>query len=319
MYPKVSVIIPTYNCSAYIKAAINSALQQSYNNLEIIVVDDGSTDNTQKILTPYIENKKIIYIYQPHSGLSSARNYGVNIATGEYIAFLDADDIWMKNKINKQLKVISDAEVDMVFSNFNNLFENGSILKNRIGEKIKSDNEITFKKLFNNNNIIYPSTVLIKRSVFYKYNVFFDTTLTAIEDYDMWLRLSRAGVKIIGLTEPLVFIRIHISNMSKDIKNMLINELKVISKHRDIVSWRMFQRRKAKIYMLNADRCIHKSEYLEGMKLFFHGFTTYPFLFPDTIIFIAKFIMGKSIINQLRLKLEGSYLNKIYQFFYKRY
>ena len=101
--PIVSVIIPAYNVEKYIRNAIDSVLGQTYKDIEIIVVDDGSTDGTKKSLEPYIKDNKIIYLYQNNRGLSGARNSGIKTAKGEYIALLDADDLFYPSKIEKQL------------------------------------------------------------------------------------------------------------------------------------------------------------------------------------------------------------------------
>ena len=122
----ISVIIPAYNCSKLIPNAIESVLGQTYSNLELIVVDDGSTDNTAEIILNYKNyNNNMKYIYQNNGGVSKARNTGIKQSVGEYIAFLDADDIWDKNKLEIQMKVINNCKnIDMIFSSFKNTKNN---------------------------------------------------------------------------------------------------------------------------------------------------------------------------------------------------
>ena len=103
MKPLVSIIIPAYNVEKYVQEAIDSALSQIYKDIEIIVVDDGSTDNTKKVLNPYIKKGQIHYIYQENKGLSSARNTGIRAAKGGYIAFLDSDDLFLPEKMQRQV------------------------------------------------------------------------------------------------------------------------------------------------------------------------------------------------------------------------
>ena len=99
---KVSIVIPSYNAARYVKEAVDSALAQTYKNVEVIVVDDGSTDGTKKILAPYSESKKIRYIYEENKGLAGARNTGIKNSSGEYVAFLDADDLFCREKLRNK-------------------------------------------------------------------------------------------------------------------------------------------------------------------------------------------------------------------------
>lgn len=110
----VSVIIPTYNRASLIKRSIMSVLNQTYNNLELIIVDDGSTDNTEEIVKS-IKDERIVYIKQPNKGACEARNNGIDYAKGEYIAFQDSDDVWHINKIERQLETLKETDADIVF------------------------------------------------------------------------------------------------------------------------------------------------------------------------------------------------------------
>ena len=106
--PLISVIIPTHNCAAYLPEALDSVLSQTYPNIEILVIDDGSTDNTAAIMAAYAEDS--VYIRQERLGPSCARNRGIAKATGTYLAFLDADDIWLPSKLEKQLLVLNNTQ-----------------------------------------------------------------------------------------------------------------------------------------------------------------------------------------------------------------
>src|SRR3989304_595361 len=106
--PRVSVIIPTYNTAHYIAPAVESVLGQTYQDTEIIVVDDGSTDNTRTVLTPYMD--RIQYIVQDNKGRSEARNRGIHQSQGEFIAFLDADDLWLPDKLSQQVAALDEHE-----------------------------------------------------------------------------------------------------------------------------------------------------------------------------------------------------------------
>src|SRR5699024_4081686 len=104
--PLVSVILPVYNAEDYISDAIQSVLNQTYTDWELIVVDDGSTDQTKKVINPFLEDDRIRYFYQENGGQGSARNKGIERAKGIYLALLDADDVWKVDKLQSQLNII---------------------------------------------------------------------------------------------------------------------------------------------------------------------------------------------------------------------
>src|SRR5215831_7065603 len=109
----VSVIIPVYNCEKYVADAIQSVLNQTYQNLEIIVVDDGSTDHSAQVVRSF--QPTVQYFHQPNQGMGAARNYGISLAKGDYFSFLDADDLWTPNKIRMQISVLAQApELDLI-------------------------------------------------------------------------------------------------------------------------------------------------------------------------------------------------------------
>ncbi|MCP4296666.1 MAG: glycosyltransferase, partial [Proteobacteria bacterium] len=111
--PLISVIIPTFNCASFISEAIQSVLQQNYDPVEIIIIDDGSTDNTVEVIKTF--GDMIIYSFQEHSGVASARNKGVGLAKGEFISFIDADDLWLEDKLKTQLNFFrKNPDLDVV-------------------------------------------------------------------------------------------------------------------------------------------------------------------------------------------------------------
>lgn len=182
---KVSVIIPTYNRARYICRAINSVINQTFKDLEIIVIDDGSTDETKGILVPF--NGKIKYIYQSNQGISGARNRGIEEARGEYIAFLDSDDWWAPEKLAEQVKVLdANPRVGIVYSRMPIINEKGE----KIGMKPAGASGRNFKELLEIWGDLPTSTVMTRRECFEKVGVF-DPALPPMEDIDMWLRIAR--------------------------------------------------------------------------------------------------------------------------------
>jgi len=156
--PKVSIIIPTYNQSQYLEEAMESVLNQTYQNIEIIIVDDGSTDNTSEVVKSF--DNKIIYIPQKNKGASSARNAGIKKAQGQYVAFLDSDDMWIKNKLEKQIKFIqNNPEIGLLGTGCYQMVDINKMIYKKI---FPAKNEILQKDLIKYNPFI-QSSVMIKK------------------------------------------------------------------------------------------------------------------------------------------------------------
>ena len=183
---KISVVIPTYNRKETIKRAMDSVLSQSYQNFELIIVDDGSTDETQEIINKFLPHEKIKVISIDNSGVSKARNIGIQNADSKWIAFLDSDDEWHTDKLTRQMKVIED-DPDAVLIHTNEVWiRNGKHLKQKgIHKKYGG---FIFDKCIPLCNIS-PSTSLIKKSVLEEVGMF-DEKFVVCEDYDLWLKIS---------------------------------------------------------------------------------------------------------------------------------
>ncbi len=183
--PKVSVIIPTYNRMHLIARAIDSVLAQTFTDYEIIVIDDGSKDDTQQILQTY--QTKIKYIFQDNQGISEARNRGIQESKGEYIAFLDSDDWWAPEKLTEQVKILNTHKnIGIVYSRMPIINEKGET----IGMKPNGASGKNFKELLEIWGDLPTSTVLTRRECFDKVGTF-DKDLPPMEDIDMWLRISQ--------------------------------------------------------------------------------------------------------------------------------
>jgi glycosyltransferase involved in cell wall biosynthesis len=201
--PLISVIIPTYNRANLLTIAILSVINQTYKNWELIIVDDGSTDNTKQIVEEFIKkDPRIKYFYKENGGQGSARNLGIKNAQGEYIAFLDSDDEFLENKIKKSLKIFNeDKNIGMIYSDAIII---GNYLDNKKSSEIsKPYYGNVYKKLLLN-NFITTSTVVVKKEVFLNRGFFNESSLLRnFEDYDMWLRIAKK-YKIGYIPEVLV-------------------------------------------------------------------------------------------------------------------
>lgn len=181
-YPLVSVIIPTYNRANVLARALKSVLRQTYDNLEIIVVDDGSTDETEQLILKKFP--QINFIKTENKGVSAARNLGVEKSSGEYIAFLDSDDEWMPEKIQKQIEMLTLEGWRWVHGEERWIRNGVRVNQKKIHQKSGGD-------IFNRALhlcLISPSTVVLEKKLFWDFNGF-DEKFIVCEDFDLWLRI----------------------------------------------------------------------------------------------------------------------------------
>lgn len=227
--PLISVVIPAYNAEKYIHNAINSVLNQSYPNIEIIVVNDGSQDHTESTVTQYT-NSKIRIISQSNGGMSNARNTGVRAATGEFIAFLDADDYWMPEKIQKQFRLLQ-QNPDLGFCSTQTRVETpeGEFVNEWLCPSIQVS---TLHTIFERNAAIAgsASSVLARMDLQNKVG-FFDETLKGLEDTDMWMRYSAIS-GYCCIPETLTVILKRHDSVSRNLHNMFISAIRMYKKNR---------------------------------------------------------------------------------------
>ncbi len=208
--PKVSVMIPVYNGENFIKESIMSVLAQTYTDYEIIVINDGSTDKSEKILTPYIKKGIIRYFYQDNQGFANAKNRAIRESEGEYIAWLDYDDVWLPNRLSKTVNIMDkDKNTVVVGSYCGYIDENGKKLP--LVYPYREKGVINFY-LFPRNKIMTGSA-LIRKSVLLENDLWFEQQFFPADDYHMWLKLSFHG-KMIIIPEILYHYRIHGNNSS---------------------------------------------------------------------------------------------------------
>jgi glycosyltransferase involved in cell wall biosynthesis len=193
----VSIVITTYNRRAFLREAIFSVLNQDYEDKEIIIVDDGSTDNSFQEARGF----PVRYVWKKNGGISSARNMGIAISKGEYIAFLDVDDLWKKGKLTDQIQKMIIGDIDISYTD-EIWIRNGERVNQR--DKHRKYSGFIFERCLPL-CIISPSSVVIKRTVFEKIG-FFDETLPVCEDYDMWLRIT-SQFPVLFIEKPFIIKR----------------------------------------------------------------------------------------------------------------
>ena len=225
--PGVSVIIPAYNYALYLTDAVKSVLSQSWTPLEVIVVDDGSTDDTPTVLAA-IRDTRLRVIRQSNAGLSAARNSGIRAAQYELIAFLDADDQWAPDfltAIAGHLAMLPQHFV-MAASGFQRMNHDGQLVE-QSRRTVVPPSTITARDFILRNRV-FPSAVVARKSAFERCGDF-DTTLRSSEDRDMWIRIT-ANYAAAYLDKPLVYIRRHGQNMSKNAVRMRHNTARTLGK-----------------------------------------------------------------------------------------
>lgn len=229
--PLVSVVIPAYNAAWCVRRALDSVLAQTFRDFEVIVVDDGSTDETADVLDDY--DAPVRVVSKPNGGLSSARNAGIRAATGRYVAFLDADDWWLPEKLTRQVELMEDRS-ELVFCSTAARIEAPD--DTSLGEwRCRCDARPTLEAIFVVNAHVAGSgsAVMVRRTVLARVGGF-DERLRSLEDIDMWMRLAAVG----GYTcidEPLAVIHKRPESMSGNLDVMRASAIRVMRGNRALL------------------------------------------------------------------------------------
>ena len=221
--PLVSIIINCFNGEKYLKESLESILKQSYKNWEIIFWDYQSTDSSEKIFKSY-NDKRFFYFYATkHTSLYKARNLAIEKSKGDFISFLDVDDFWDKDKLQRQMPYFNSSKVGVVFSNL------WVMKKNKNTKKIYTNSKLPrgriFNELINNYNIGILTTV-IRKVFFLQLEKKFDERFSIIGDFDLFLRLSKL-CEFESIQEPLAFYRLHGQNLSTLNKEKEVKEYEI--------------------------------------------------------------------------------------------
>jgi glycosyltransferase involved in cell wall biosynthesis len=293
--PSFSVVIPAYNSGGFIAGSLLSVLGQTYGNYEIIVSDDGSTDNTVEIIEAIsagYPEKRIELLKNKHIGPGAARNSGIEAAKNEWIAFLDSDDHWLPQKLQKVVEIIQkDESVNLICHNEILKKEKGDILfdyANAYNKRINS-----FLSLYRRNTLS-PSTTVLKKRLLIKAGMF-DVSLPSAQDFDLWLRIAMLPeLRLEYINEALSFYFIRKGNISSNIEQRLECLIRIDKKY----YWKLKEtamlpfieslKYRGRWYAWAGLQLIRNKELKKGIPLLLKGITKWPFRFDWLIKAVKK-------------------------------
>lgn len=300
--PLVSVVIPTYNREHLLPQAIQSVLEQTYQNLEIIVVDDGSTDNTREIMKSFVNSDPRIkyFRHETNKGGGAARNSGIINSQGSYIAFLDSDCQWLPNKLEKQLEIFekSDSRLGAVGGGTINISGD----KIRIGRR-KGDFGYIYRKLLKDvgfgNSINWPGgtpTIIIKRECFEKSGLF-DELLQSCQEHDMYLRIAK-NYYFDVLREPVVKTLSNEAGISSNSEAKFQGRLLMLEKYSS--EWPLISKVRSRFCTVVAMGHMSRGKRWEARRYLLIALLAYPFNWKNMARLVAAFIPPQILVHIVR-------------------
>lgn len=293
--PEFSVVITAYNKGMFIRQAVESVLNQTYQDFEIIVVDDGSTDNTKESVSS-IPDSRIRYIYQENSGLPAcARNKGMSLSKGKYIAFLDGDDFWHIDKLNRCKKALdSNSEAALLCHNEAVLYNDKII---RVTSHCPDTGQL-YEKLLLKGSFLHISTIIIRSSIFLSEQIKFseDKDLFTIEDYEYCLRLSQR-YKFCFIPDALTYYRITDGGIFlTNVELNTINTLNLLDRHFsefyrcgiDKDTLRKMRKRRSSVMCAAGRLFQHKSDFKKSRNWYLKAMTEFPSNYKAIIGFLLS-------------------------------
>lgn len=290
--PLVSVVIPTYNRAHLLGRALKSVLFQTYEHLDVIVVDDASTDNTEEVLASF-RDRRLRYIrHERNKGGSAARNTGIALSEGEYIAFLDSDDEWLPYKVEKHLRVFSeDPGCGVVFSAHIEIDRHGLT---RVHRDMGPEGWI-YKDLLVSAVVGTTSAVVVKRECFETAGLF-DETLPSCQDWDMWIRIAK-NYRFRRISEPLVRYYWHGNQISTNFEAVYKGHLAILQKYKEEImklgSWALAR------HYLRLGHCLRNAGFMkEARRYYLRAMLEWPR--PVPIAYFAVSLFGHAGFDKAR-------------------
>ena len=296
----ISVVIPAYNAEETLKETVGSVLNQTFQNFEIIIIDDGSTDSTAQIANEFVKNDhRCKYVYQKNKGQPSAMNHGIQEATGEYIAFLDSDDLYGNKKLEQQLCAIKNKDNCVAVTQIKRFMlidgEKKNLTITAPPEYTTSKDYLKVLLNLSSFEMALFTTALVKKSSLEKAGLF-DTTLRTARDWDMWLRLS-LFCTFVNIQLPLYLYRKHSQSYSltHSFQRTLSTHMVILNKIQSFASISIKEIKQAKInrYIEHIQTMIYKNKYIDAMKLLMVSCLVGPIYFKkDFYRLICEIIVG---------------------------
>jgi glycosyltransferase involved in cell wall biosynthesis len=294
LMPTVSVIIPTYNRTKLLGRDIQSVLAQTYQDFELIIVDDGSTDDTEGLVKNFNSQKIKYSRHRKNKGISASRNTGIRSSRGNYIALQDSDDEWMPDKLEKQLRAFDTAppEVGVVYTGFYIIANNQK--RYQPSASITPKDGDIFSSIIKGEYLVSPQTIMVKRECFEKYGLF-DESFPAMEDWEMSLRLAKhCHFKYID--EPLVQYHIQPDSMSLNKGAIIKSYQLILEKYSE--DFKQDRRLLAKHYLRLGHFLYYNGEHSRGREYLARSIKLYPLYIKAIGVFLAA-CLGANLYNTL--------------------
>jgi len=292
MSPFFSIIIPTYNCANLLNRALKSVFSQTFQDYEVIVIDNSSTDNTENVLYNYKDIRLKVIKVNNNGIIAISRNQGIDAAIGNWIAFLDSDDVWLYNKLDKVRQSISDNTKSILVCHDEWHFDNNKKIKRL---NYGSDEDNLYESLLFNSNCISTSAVCIntkiaKRTKGFSENVEFVT----VEDYEYWIRLAQIG-EIIFIDEVLGEWHTHGSNESgnplvhaKALVDLMNYHYNIYAENHNVLG-KLFYKGRAKYFGIAANMLRREKYYDKAIKYSKEGIKCYPLFWKNWVVIILSY------------------------------
>jgi glycosyltransferase involved in cell wall biosynthesis len=301
--PRVSVVIPTYNHAAFVRETLDSVFAQTYRDFEIVVINDGSPDNTEEVLKELIDGHRVAYVRQENAGQAAARNAGLKMAKGEYIAFLDDDDVWPADKLEWQAaRLDEEPEAVLVYG-----------LLKRVGSEVPDLPEETSApegwladRFRRSNWIMSPGQTLIRAEPLREIGGF-DVSLPGADDWDLYIRLAERG-KFVSDTRVSLIYRMHMANASRNVWGMYAVAHRLCRKHYGLIprpgrlrAWRACRRFISEFcfnhFVAQARKQADLAHWREAARSYFDALRVRPLSFVDGRL---RSEMGAAVRRMLR-------------------
>jgi glycosyltransferase involved in cell wall biosynthesis len=276
--PKVEVIIPAYNAAKYLPTAIESVITQTFEDWRIVLVDDGSTDNTAEVVSLYRERlgDKLLYVYQPNAGLPAARNTAIRNSTGEFLALLDADDIWLPNRLADSVRSFEGRpEVGLTYGFISRVGPDGTII-DTFAERQRNGEGWIAEHIYTKSVDLCCPSVTFRRACVDAVG-YFDESMRATEDRDLWLRIAQR-YQVAVVPHLIAHYRVSPGSMSADSDRMLQSQKQFIEKHYGTKGCGWAARRKAlsKIYKQQAETLSNRGQPRKALESSIRSLLYYP-------------------------------------------